>query len=173
MLYLLWVILNFSLVLSFLYISFKAAKLVKQKMGLFAFIVFVVVVISSWIPATVEPAYFHRKRFDLVSEEKFKYTPGKSDVELMLDSSMIFDIRLRILYHLSDSGIITPIAAETLVNGCEGPKVWTPRVIYAKQSGNKISYYVEGDIDWRFLNNTVYTEIKRYKGLVSVNKRPY
>src|SRR6187455_930791 len=101
MLYLFWVILNFSLVLSFLYISFKAAKLVKQKMGLFAFIVFVVVLISSWMPANVKPAYFHRKRFDLVPEEKFKYTPGRSDVEIMLDSSMIFDIQLRILYHLS------------------------------------------------------------------------
>jgi hypothetical protein len=166
MLYLLWSVADIGLAFIFLFICFKAVKLIKGKMGMAAAIVFIIGMIALMNNSANS---FNSKPEVFVFEQghAFDYDSGNESFDAVLDSSLVFDINLFVLYNGNEANKLTPISAYSRQTGLIGTVTWIAEEIRTTMNDTGINYYVYGNIEWRVLGNTVYIENKSYSGIIS------
>jgi hypothetical protein len=170
MIYLLWSLLNIGLSLFFIAICFKATKLVREKIGLFASIVFIsgllsFVGISNNDNKELSSNYI--KTWKFVSEDSLKNNESHL-LNIELDKTLIAKYDLGIKYGKDRQGQINiPISAYSSTNGFISGINWKPIsiIVNTTDDNNKFEYSVDGVMEWKLLGATIYSQLKEYKGI--------
>lgn len=175
MLYLLWSLLNIAVFLFFIVICIRATKLIREKIGLFASIIFVFGLLSFVGNAennsgNKEPNSNHVKTWKFASGEGLNNI-ATSFVDIDLEKTFTSTYRLSIKYGKDKQGQVnTPISANSSATGFVSGTNWKPFSIIVNQTGdnNKLEYHVNGIVEWKLLGATVYAQLKEYKGVAEV-----
>ena len=175
MIYLLWALINLALIIYFLSICIKAIKLVRQELGLFATVIFVIGLLSFC-------GHNNDKNKNSNSNQTKNWTFTSSD-SLSQDMSSLLDVKLQdnliskyeitIDYGKDKNNINVPISAFPSTNGFTAGTEWKPISIsvYKTNDNTKFQYYVAGYIEWNLLGVNVYTQNKMFEGTVSIEKK--
>lgn len=166
MLYLLWGLLNLFLFVYFIAICFNATKLLKEKLGMLAAIVFVLGLLSFNTSSNNKSTEF--KTWKFVSEDNAGLNANSSLIA-ELSNNLISKYELEISYK-NDGQINIPISASSATNGFTCGTIWKPGFITVQRTiNNKFQYSVAGKVEWKLLGFTIYSQQKFYKGFVSAN----
>jgi len=177
MIYLIWGLINIALIVYFLVICFKATKLVKQKIGLFAAVFFVLGLLSLLGKPTKDSysSGFNSNKmnsWNFASEDSLNLNPIFS-LNVELEENWISKKFLRIRYgkHIQ-SQINIPINAYTFTTGYTGAIIWKPNsiIVNRTEDNNQFQYLVHIDVNWKLLGTTIYTQFKRFDGTISIEK---
>lgn len=169
MLYLFWGLLNIALFLFFIVICFKATKLIREKIGIGAAVVFVFGLLS-FVAAgnddeeTKEPVTNVSISQKFVAEDtlqKYKVAWAEAD----LDKNLMATLYLRIQYRKAAVTNI-PIYVSTGVSGFVSGTDWIPisMTVNPTNENGKFEFGVHGTIEWRLLGFTIYSQSKVYEG---------
>jgi hypothetical protein len=172
MIYLLWSLLNIGLFIFFIATCFKATKLVREKLGLFASIIFVFGLLSFVGNSNndndnKEPNSNHIKTWKFVSEDSLKSNESYL-LDIDLEKTLIAKYDLGIKYGKDRQGQINvPISAYSSTNGFISGTNWKPIsiIVNTTNDNNKFEYSVDGVVEWKLLGATIYSELKEYKGV--------
>ncbi|MCC6761540.1 MAG: hypothetical protein IT252_10000 [Chitinophagaceae bacterium] len=172
MIYLLWSLLNIGIFIFFIATCFKATKLVREKLGLFASIIFVFGLLSfignsSNDNDNKEPNSNHIKTWKFVSEDSLKSNDSYL-LDIDLEKTLIAKYYLGIKYGKDKQGRINvPISAYSSANGFISGTNWKPIsiIVNTTDDNNKFEYSVDGVVEWKLLGATIYSELKEYKGI--------
>lgn len=171
MLLLLWGILNIGIFIFFVVVCFRATRLLREKFGLFAAIIFVFGLFS----------FMSNSHNDKGNEEpnsnqtrKWKFTPEDSIdrnetflINTVLEKTLISTYELSILYGKDKRGQLNiPISANSNTVGFVSGTNWKPSAISVNRTddNSKFEYYVLGILEWKLLGATIYYQQKEYKG---------
>ncbi|GEL12013.1 hypothetical protein FGL01_27520 [Flavobacterium glycines] len=173
MIYLLWGLLNIILFLFFITICFKATRLIREKVGLLASIIFVFGLLSFMGHSNDnndddDPNKNQVKTWNFISKDNIQ--PNTSYfLNVDLEKTLISKFNLEIICGKNKQNIIVPISAYSLLNGFVSGINWKPTsiTINNKDNNNKFEYLVYGTVEWKLLNLTIYSQRKEYKGFTS------
>lgn len=168
MLYLLWALLNIGLLIFFIAICFKAAKLVRKEVGILATIVFVFGLLSF---AGISPNSNEVKSWTFnpqgnLPNNSISYTPP-----IVLEKTLICNYDLKIAYRQDkNTNLNVPFKAFSSREGFICGTNWRPfSIIVNKTKDNsKFEYQVGGIIEWSLLGFTIYSQTKWYKGFATI-----
>ncbi len=170
MTYLLWGLFNIGIFLFFIVICFKATKLVREKLGLFASIIFVFGLLSfvgNSSNDNKEPNSNYIKTWKFVSEDSLKNNDSYL-LSVDLEKTLISKYDLGIKYGKDRQGQTNiPISAYSSTTGFTSGTNWKPVsiIINRTNDNNKFEYFVDGVVEWKLLGATIYSELKEYKGM--------
>ncbi|MBK0368740.1 hypothetical protein [Flavobacterium agrisoli] len=172
MTYLLWGLLNIGLFLFFILICFKATKLIREKLGLFASIIFVFGLLSyvghsNGDNDNKEPNSNQIKTWKFVSEDSLKSNDTYL-IDIDLEKTLISKYYLGIKYSKDKEGQVNiPISAYSSTTGYVSGTNWKPLsiIVNTTNDNNKFEYFVHGVVEWKLLGATIYSELKEYKGV--------
>jgi hypothetical protein len=168
MLYLLWFLLNVLLVISLFVICFKATKLIREKLGLVASLVFVVGLLSF-------VGYKNNKQH--TSKENYWQLNKISTQDLLftkaafatLDKNMVFQTSLSVAYgQPKDTNMIVPVEAYSILTGFVGGHEWKPHLVDVEKIGSNLRYTIQGTVEWKLLAFNIFSENKKYTGLLDI-----
>lgn len=166
MMYLIWGLLNLGIVTYFLVICFKATKLVKEKIGLFAAVFFVLGLLS--FPG--QQANSNKINSYIFASEDSLNHDATFFVTINLENNWISKNDLEIKYGKDKQGQMNiPISAYSTTNGFISGTNWKPISIVVNRTddNNKFQYFVVGIVEWKLFGATIYTQSKRFNGIVS------
>jgi hypothetical protein len=171
MLYLLWGLLNIGLFIFFVVICFRATKLVREKVGLFASIIFVFGLLSFMGNSNddkdnKEPGSSQMRAWKFVSEDSIDRN-ATFFIDVELEKTLISKYQLGIKYGKEKQGQLNiPISGSSFTTGFVSGTNWKPSSIIVNRTSdnNKFEYYVVGIMEWKLLGATVYSQPKEYKG---------
>ncbi len=172
MLYIIWAIVNIAIFIFFVFICFRATRLIRERLGLLAAVIFVLGLLSF----AARPAYDeddnkepgkNEIKWRFASEDSFRNTYA---VRVELKKSLIAKYMLFIKYGKDSQNINIPINADANVEGIISGTDWKPVGITITQTDNnsKFHYEVFASEKWKLLCVTVITQSKLYEGDVSV-----
>jgi hypothetical protein len=171
MTYLLWGILNIGLLLFFIVICFRATKLIREKIGLFASVIFVLGLLSfisgSGNDDNRQPNSSQIKTWEF-NKEKNLNTNETHLLNISLEKSLASENVLVIKYgqeRQQKSKI--PISAYSDMTGLRSGTTWNPSIIVVNKTtdNNKFEYFVSGVVKWKLLGATIYSQPKDYMGI--------
>jgi hypothetical protein len=167
--YLLWGLLNIGLFLFFIAICFKATKLIREKSGLLASIVFVFGLLSFIGHSdndNKEPNSNHIKTWKFASADSLNGNESFF-LDINLEKTLISKYDLGIEYR-KDKNMNIPMSAYSSTTGFISGTNWKPiSIIVIKTDDNKkFEYSVDGIIEWKLLSATIYSQRKKYNGHV-------
>lgn len=174
MFYLLWALLNIGLHIFFIVICFKATKLIRAKIGLFAAIVFVFGFLSFVSGADSEPK---STKAESPAIDTWKYVPEDSLTEYqrplnaVLQKNLISKYLLTIRHGKDQQGNNIPISAFAFTNGIISGTEFIPMwgTVNRTKDNDKFSYDVSAIIQWKLLGATIFRQFKKFKGVASLN----
>ena len=174
MLYLIWGLLNLGLVIYFLVICFKATKLVKEKIGLFAAVFFVLGLLS-FLGQPAKDSYNKGANSTKINSWVFASEDSLNRdatyfVQINLEDNWISKKDLGVKYGTDKQGLANiPISAYSTTTGFISGAIWRPISIKINRTddNNKFQYFVVGVVEWKLLGATIYTQSKRFNGIVS------
>jgi hypothetical protein len=172
MTYLLWGLLNIGLFLFFIIICFKATKLIREKIGLFASIIFVFGLLSfighsNNDNENKEPNSNQIKSWKFTSEDSLNRNATYS-IDVDLEKTFVSKYGLGIKYGKDEQGQMNiPISASSSTTGFISGIDWKPISIIVNRTtdNNKFEYFVDGIVEWKLLGATIYSQHKEYKGI--------
>ena len=172
MLYLLWGILNIGLFLFFVAICFKATRLLREKFGLFAAIIFVFGLFSFMSNShndkgNEEPNSNQIRTWKFTTEDSINRNAAFL-INTDLEKTLVFTLQLSILYGKDKQGQLNiPISANSNTVGFVSGTNWKPSAIRVNQThdNTKFDYYVNGILEWKLLGATIYYQQKEFKGI--------
>lgn len=172
MTYLLWSILNIGLFVFFIIICFRATKLIRENVGLFASIIFVFGLFSFVTQTKIdshnkEPHSNQIRTWKFISEDSSKVI-DQYLLDIDLEKNLFSTYHLGIKYGKDKQGqILTPISANSHTTGFVSGTNWEPVSILVNKTDeyNKFEYSVTGVIEWKLLGATIYSQLKQYKGI--------
>lgn len=172
MIYLLWGLLNVGLFLFFILICFKATKLIREKVGLFASIIFVFGLLSFAVKSNEgdsnkEPNSDQIKTWKFISEDSLKSNESYL-LNIVLEKTWISTYNLGIKYGKDKEGHLNiPVSAYSLTTGLSSGTNWKPVSIIVIQTNDnhKFQYIVDGIVEWKLLGAKIYSQSKHYKGI--------
>jgi hypothetical protein len=150
-------------------------KLIREKLGLFAAIMFVLILFSF----IAGPGSETDKSESSNSESKYwtftdleKVVPNSQEnTHVVLQKTMVSNYTLGITYgqHLGLQKFV-PIRAYTSVTGFISGTTWEPSNISVNVNDqeNVFQYSVEGIIKWKLLGFTIYNQQKSYSGVAPI-----
>lgn len=178
MLYLLWGIINIALFLFFIVLCFKATRLVRERIGMLAALVFAIGLLSFMASTGNNDNKAHGTN----TIKKWNFTPEDS-VEVNFTRHIIVDLdnnpfstnTLGIRYGKSkNQNSNTPIDAYSVTEGLVSGTSWRPMSINVDTiTGNRLKYQVVGVVEWKLLALTIYSQRKNYEGAVAIDKANY
>jgi len=173
MLYLLWMIVNICLSLYFIFICFKATKLIRERLGLFATLIFVFALFSFvCIPPEEDKSEVNKNTWSYESSQNNDSIPYHSNryETILLTKNLMFDINLRVSYYKDIyTNEVIPLLATTGVNGVFGGYEWKPENIsIAKRNDRSFEYYVSGTIKMSLLKVPLVHQNKIYAGIIEL-----
>lgn len=170
MLYLLWVILNIVVFLLYIYVTYKATSLLRQKFGVGVALFFVIGLLS-FVSGTgnekdetsFKPAA--QKSVSVNLQEQNSYTA-------LLEDNLAFEIKLDLVTNKATTQ--TPfetVIYYTHVSGFVAGHKWKPAVatFNYNNSNRTIHYEVHGVIDWKLLGIQLYAQSKVYTGTIAAH----
>lgn len=172
MLYIIWGLLNIGALIYFSIISFKVVKIVRVKMGLFATIFFVIIILS-FIGNTNKDTF--GKRRNAIQTNTWNNTSADSLIvyssylsPIKMESNFVTNYYLEVLLGRDKSNRIVPKSAFTSCEGLIAGTKWTPKSIEIKETTkkNEYSFSVLGEVDWHLLGTTIYLQQKRFEGII-------
>ena len=170
MLYLIWGLLNISLFLYFLIICFKATRLVREKAGLLASIIFVVGLLSFIGQSNnnsdnKEPNSNQIKTWKFISEDSINRN-STSSLDIVLEKTLVSKYNFGLKYGKDHRQLNVPISAYSSTSGFVSGTNWKPIAIVVNRTAdnNKFEYFVDGVVEWKILGLTIYSQLKGYKG---------
>jgi hypothetical protein len=171
MIYLFWGLLNIALFIFFIVICFKATKHIKEKMGLFASIVFVFGLLSFVGHSSIE----NNKELNYSQTKTWKFKTSDSlnskatyFLKVNLEKNFISKYDLMINYTEDiKGGKKIPISASSSTSGFVSGTNWRPMSIIINETSdnNQFNYIVLGVVEWHILGTTIYLQSKEYKGI--------
>jgi hypothetical protein len=172
MTYLLWGLLNIGLFIFFIVICFRATKLIREKVGLFASIIFVFGLLSFVGHSNndndnKEPNSNQIKTWKFISEDSLKSNDSYL-LDIDLEKTLVSKYGLGIKYGKDKQGQINiPISAYSSTTGFISGTNWKPVSIIVNRTNdnNKFEYFVDGVVEWKLLGATIYSQLKEYKGI--------
>jgi len=175
MMYLLWGLLNIGLFIYFIIICFKLLKLIRGKIGLFATIIFAIGILafignSNSNNENNEPNSNQIKTWKFIEKDSLK----KNESYLLsvdLEKTLVSKYELGIKYGKDKQGQINiPISAYSSITGFISGINWKPVSIYVYKTkdNNKFEYHVYGNLEWKLIHITIYTQVKEYKGVALI-----
>jgi len=174
MTYLLWGLFNIGLLLFFIIICFKVTKLIREKLGLFASIIFVFGLLSfvghSNNDNNKESNSNQIKTWKFTSEDILSRN-GTYLLDVDLEETLVSKYDLDIEYGKDRHGEMNiPISASSSKTGLVIGTNWKPvSIIVNKTNDNKkFEYLVEGVVEWKLLGATIYSRLKEYKGIALI-----
>jgi hypothetical protein len=172
MLYLIWGLFNLGLVIYFLVICYRATKLVKEKNGLLTAIFFVFGLFS-FIGIHTKDQYNNlNKTSSIVFASADSLNIDASYfIEIDLENNFISKKSLEVNYVREKQDLANiPISAYSTTIGFISGTIWKPNSIEVNRTddNNKFQYFVTGMVEWKVLGATIFTEVKTFKGIVSI-----
>jgi hypothetical protein len=177
MLYLLWGILNIALFLTFIFICYRATKFLREKLGLFASLIFVFGLLSfvgnsGYDKINKEPFSNQIKTWEFIASDSLNKN-NNHFVGTTLEKTLISKYELGIKYGTDKEGTINiPISANSSTTGFVSGTSWEPSSIIVNRTNNneKFKYHVGGTLRWALLGMTIYLEGKEYTGIISTKQ---
>jgi hypothetical protein len=170
MTYLFWGLLNIGLYIFFILICFKATKLIREKIGLFASIIFVFGLLSFVGHSNndnKEPNSNQIKTWQFISVDSLKSNDSYL-LDINLEKTLVSKYHLGIKYAKNKQGQINiPISAYSSTSGFISGTNWKPVSIIINRTDDniKFEYFVDGVVEWKLLGATIYSQMKEYKGM--------
>lgn len=175
MIYLLWGLFNIGLFVFFLVVCFRATKLLRERLGLFASIVFVFGLLSFMASQGETDELHSDNNFNSGSwtfTAQDRIAPNTQlQVRAVLEKALVARYILGITYGQElGSQKTVPVQAYSDVTGLISGTAWTPVNISVSLNDEKTAfqYSVDGVVKWKLLGFTVYNQSKSYKGLASI-----
>ncbi len=173
MIYLLWGLINIGLFLFFIVVCFKATKLVREKNGLFATIIFVFGLLSfighsSDDNENKEPNSNQIKTWKFANEDSLKVN-GTDLLHIDLEKTLVSKYELGLKYGKDkERNLVIPISAYSSTTGFISGTNWKPFSITINPTNdkNKFEYRVLGTVEWKILGAAFYFEPKDYTGFL-------
>jgi hypothetical protein len=165
MLYLLWSLINIALLVFFIATCFKATKLVREKIGLFASVIFVFGLLS-FTSSNNNGNTTELKRWTFNLNNCTVKTPS-SFTNVVLENNLISKYELGIRYEKNNQ-LNIPISAFSSTEGITSGTNWKPVFVNVERTNdnNKFQYFVTGTVEWKLFGLTFYSQPKTYKGFV-------
>lgn len=171
MIYLFWSLLNLGLLIFFISILFRATQLIREKIGLFASIIFVVGIVSliSFDNDEKDIKPNETKRWEFIPEDSLK----NNDIYIIdveLEETLSSKYHLSIKYGKSKENLNIPINAVCYHTGFKSGINWKPfnLIVNRTKDNNQFEYHLTGIIKWKLLGITFYTQSKEYHGFKSL-----
>jgi len=172
MLYLVWGLLNMALFLFFIVTGLRATKIVREKFGLFASVIFVVGLLSFMAnshddTSNKETGSSQSRTWQFTSEDSLDKN-ATFLVHIELEKTLISKYELGIKYGKDKRGQLNvPISANSWTTGFVSGTNWKPLSIIVNETNDntKFAYYVNGTMEWKLLGATIYSQPKEYKGI--------
>ena len=175
MLYLIWALLNVAILVFLILGCIKATKLIKEKFGLLASIVFVVGLLSFVIGSNIDEENKQPRQNQMMT---WKFTPQENIEtfsnrfhDLRLQRNLISSYGLSIRYGKDKvDQLNTPIDASSFTVGLVSGTKWEPTSISINKTddNNKFQYSVSGTVEWKLAGITLFTQSKEFEGTVSI-----
>lgn len=171
MTYFIWGLLNMGIFIFFIVICFKATKLIREKIGLFAAIIFVFGLLSFMGKSNYDNNHLGSNS-NQVNDWKFiaeENLPSKDSysIDIDLDKSLFTKFDISIKYcKTNNNKLHVPISANSNITGLVSGVDWKVKSIILNKTEeiNKFEYFVDGVVEWKLLGTRFYSQLKRYKG---------
>ncbi|MBD2751549.1 hypothetical protein [Spirosoma validum] len=176
MLYVCWAVMNLGLFLFFISICFRATKLIREHLSLLASIIFVFGLLafagnSGKQSDVVIPETNQARKWTFVSRDSV--LPATSKFTLIaIDKTFLSTTDLLVLCgREKTSGKMLPIEATSSKTGFSSGHRWRPQTIFVETTATpgKLTYRVDGLLEWNLLGATMYTQFKTYSGFMELN----
>ncbi len=175
MFYLLWALLNLTLLIYFIAICFKATKLLRANSGWFVSIIFVFGFLSSTNFSNNESnnpsSNLNKfKTSDYILADSLNQDGKTSFLEIKLEDNFISEYNLNIIYSKNKQSINVPLNAYSDATGFMIGTNWKPfrTIVKPTSNNNKFEYTVEGIVQWRLIGPLIYRQLKTYNGFVFI-----
>ena len=163
MLQLVWSALNVALLIYFIVICFRAAKLLREHSGLFVSLLFGLGLLSFMGQSGKD-----KNAQDQIVKHGFvaqQHLTSITSIIVPLEKSPGNSLNLRMYYGKDSTGKLVPIDALSFRNGFVGGLEWVPDRIQVKPTanGDDFNYTVAGTLQWKLLGVPVYSQRKKYE----------
>jgi len=153
MLVLFWSIINISLFLFFIFICFKAVKLLREQLGRFAALVFVAGLLS------------------FVSSNSGNKVTSEAKAQRSVSTTAFEDLTsglvLLTTYNISEDQSISEVDNRIFATGLRAGTEWQLIQATTKQIGNTLEYHLICTRKWSLLGWNIYTEQIHLRGQTS------
>jgi hypothetical protein len=169
MLELIWGLLNIAILIYFVIICFKSTKVIKEKLGIFASLIFVLGLLSFIVKPSDEES--KSKIFDLqnptIKQNMFK--ENTFSTRIILEENLTTSIEMSIMFGENKNKLIS---AQTNRSGFVSGTNWNVENVTIEKSktDNKCFYNVSGRLEWKILGLKIYSESKYFKGEAELKK---
>jgi hypothetical protein len=173
MLPLIWGMLNIVIYGYFIFLTFKAAKFVRERIGALASVIFVVTLFSITI-------YANNNNVGSTPGRKWQFSPadnseksGANFVVIGLEKTIASSYNLGVSYQITEKTHTNiPINAWSFQTGFVSGSIWKPTSITVNPApaSNKLAYSVDGINEWKLLGITLYAQSKHYAGTASIKQ---
>lgn len=174
--YLLWTLLNFAIIIFFIVLCFRATKLLREKLGILAAIIFVVGLLSfvtnkKESKGNIESPIKSRQVADFVFEEVRKIdSTTASYVTHTIESNTVSFLNMNVMFgREQNTNKTVPVEAGFKITGLLGGHKWAPKEVYILPSSRpgEFAYTVKGSLEWLLLGIPVFSQAKTFEGVIS------
>lgn len=161
---LIWGILNIAIFIAFIVICFQALKFIREKMGLFACVIFALGLLSFTSKPKDNNSEF--KQFDLNNKTaKVANSNNGRNQRIVIDDNLTSKMSLSVNYTAKEL-LNAQSSREGFISGTN----WYPiSIILNKSNGeNQYVYSVYGTLEWRLLGITIYSQSKKFEGKIEL-----
>lgn len=167
---LLWAILNIGIFIFFIFVSVKATKLVREKMGVVAAIVLVFGLLS-FISRKAEapnnePGTSRLRTWKFVTDTA-PYSKDSKSIDIVFDKNILSKSVLSVRYGMDQqSGLYKPLESHTYITGLVAGTSWRPVLVQVSMTAipNEFTYEVNGVIEWKLLGTTIVSQARDWTG---------
>lgn len=165
MLYIIWGILNITALIYFIIICFKSVKIIREKLGFPATLIFIIGLGSFMAGSEKRKIETDTVNLRQPEMDKSRFKGNTYGTEVPLENNLAAEIHLHITHGENAAGK-TLLSATASRDGFVSGTNWRVQSISVDKiaNSNAYSYYVFGSLDWRILGITVYTEAKHFEG---------
>lgn len=168
MLQLIWGILNISIVIFFIVLCFKAVKHIREKIGLFAAIIFSFCLLSFMGGPKKD---YENKKFSF--ENKKENTPNTLETHtttIILEDNLVSQLKMLVQYNDKEA-----LSAITTTTGLVSGTNWRTDFININKTNkdNFYRYHVEGVLEWKLAGVVMYSQLLTFEKTVEFKKENY
>jgi hypothetical protein len=173
MLYLIWTLLNIALAVYFIILCFKAARLLKERIGLYAAVIFTLGLISFVGNSGKNRGSIGEnpnvKKWNFVSRDNV-VSGSLQSAHATIDKTWISEIQLMVLHGCDKSSNQTvPVEANSSWSGFVSGYDWEPTIISVHATtGREYKYTVIGILHWKLLGISLYSQHKTFSGPIEL-----
>lgn len=164
--YILWALFNIGLFVYFIFICLQGLKLIRENIGLFAAIIFVLGILSfKNYNDNINPQPNQHKKWQFATKDNLNINET-NHLNVVLENTVMSSYVLHIYYGKDRDQINIPTSAYSSTSGFIVGTIWKPEVVDVQVAANntKFKYWVSGVVDWKLFGLTLFSQPKTYKG---------